>query len=71
MLRVCLSPHTSKSVPTVVDTLTCKAPPSALGRGDGPEVPRVHRGGVESHVQIEAETGDSHRECLEPPEARL
>lgn len=46
-MYVCLSPHTSKSVPTVVDTLTCKAPPSALGRGDGPEVPWVHRGGVE------------------------
>lgn len=28
-------------------TDSCKAPPSALGRGDGPEVPRVHRGGVE------------------------
>lgn len=41
------SPHTSRSLQTLVDTLTCKAPPPALGRGDGTKVPRVHGGGVE------------------------
>lgn len=30
-----------------VDTLTCKASTPALSRGYRPEVPRVHRGGIE------------------------
>lgn len=42
---VCVSPH--QQGPACGGLLTCKAPPSALSWGHGPEVPRVHRGGVE------------------------
>ena len=40
-------PHTPVVPPDSAYTLTCKAPPSALSRGDGPKVPGVHGGRVE------------------------
>lgn len=46
--RLCASSsYASTVLPAEVDLLTCKATPSALSWGDRPEVPRVHRGGVE------------------------
>lgn len=43
--RAC--PLTLPVPPDSACTLTCKAPPSALSWGDGPEVPGVHGGRVE------------------------
>lgn len=42
-----IRPHHPTVPPDVACALTCKAPPTALSRGDRPEVPGVHGGRVE------------------------